>query len=116
MINKIGFVLWAENESLEKYTTDRNEAVFIPTEDFEYLIAEFRSVYPFACARYGRIEDSFDEYGRNYFSNEIGRQIVERIGRMKNDDPVVETFLREVIQWLNRQLRFADYLVVYGNL
>ena len=34
-IDKIGFILWAENKSLDKYVRSRDKSLFIQTSDFE---------------------------------------------------------------------------------
>ncbi len=117
-VNKIGFILWAENEHLTQYITSKAESVFIPTEDFQYVIKEFRAVFPVKRPFKDReiIEHHFDICGHNFFDNQTCRTIVERIARISNRDPKVERFLRELIQWFNVKLRFANYIMVYGNL
>lgn len=116
IINKIGFSLWAENATLDKYKTSKNDTVFIPTDDFEYIIEKFKAVFPLKHPYHERTEDGFDIYGTNYFDNATCRQIIENIGKMKNDNPYIEEFLREVIKWFNDKLRYADCIVVFGNL
>jgi len=108
-VDKIGFILWAENESLNKYITSKAESIFIQTKDFEYVINEFKSVLEI-------IDESFDIYGYNTFDNQTCRGIVNQIARIKTDDPKVEKFLRDLIKWFNVKLRFADSIAVFGNL
>ncbi|WP_298508080.1 hypothetical protein [uncultured Kordia sp.] len=113
-IHKIGFILWAENDSLDKYRTN-DKSLFIQAKDFDYIIDVFKSVYPIKDNR-GEIEHSFDILSNNYFDNKTGRIIVDRMSKIKTKDEGVELFLRNVIKWFKSKLRYADYIVIYGNL
>lgn len=105
-IDKIGFILWAENESLEKYASSSDGSLFIQTKDFEYVIDIFRSNDP----------ETFDITGHNRFDNTTMRKIVEQIARLKVKTSDEELFLRDLIKWFNSKLRYADKIVIYGNL
>ena len=117
-VDKIGFILWAENESLNKYITSKAGSIFIQTKDFNYVINEFKSVFPLKrpYKDVEIIDESFDIYGYNSFDNQTCRGIVSQIARIKTDDPKVEKFLRDLIKWFNVKLRFADSIAVFGNL
>lgn len=115
-IDKIGFILWAENESLDKYVTSRDKSLFIQSKDFEYVIDTFKSVFPLTDSETGEIQESFDIVSNNFFDNKTSGIIVDRMARIKTKDPNVESFLRDLIKWFNIQLRYADDIVVYGNL
>ncbi|BDD09979.1 hypothetical protein FUAX_24110 [Fulvitalea axinellae] len=115
-IDKIGFILWAENESLKKYVTARDKSLFIQTKDFEYVIDAFNSVFPLKDQDSGKTQNCLDIVGHNFFDNKTCRIIVERMAKIKTKDRHVESFLRDLIKWFNIQLRYADEIVVYGNL
>lgn len=115
-IDKIGFILWAENSNLDKYITSRDKSLFIQTRDFEYVIEAFKSVFPLKISNNNKIQDCFDVVSDNIFDNKTSRIIVERIAKIKTRDSNVESFLRDLIKWFNTQLRYADDIVVYGNL
>jgi|GEM_PF-106126 len=117
-VHKIGFILWAENQNLTQYITSKAESVFIQSKDFDYVIEEFQSVFPQKRPYKDSeiIDDCFCICSHNIFDNKTCRHIVKRIARIATDDPKVEKFLRDLIKWFNIKLRFADYIVVYGNL
>ena len=115
-IDKIGFVIWDENESLNEYETSRDRSLFIQAKDFEYIIDIIRSVYPIYDYDTKKVEDGFDIYGHNKFDNKIRKQIVNKISRIETNDLNVELFLRELIKWLNTKLRYANKIIIYGNL
>jgi hypothetical protein len=104
-IDKIGFILWTENESLNDYATSRDKSLFIQTKDFEYIINIIRT-----------FEKRFDTTGFNRFDNETMRKIVEQIARIETNDSDVESFFRALIKWLNSKLRYAHNIIIYGNL
>ena len=114
--SKIGFVLWPENAAGEFYKTAKRNDVFIHTEDFDIILKEFQSVFPLKNPWNNDIEDKFDPVGNNFFDNKTCRIIVEKISYIKNDDEKVQFFLKEVTNWLEDKLMYADYIVVYGNL
>jgi DNA-directed RNA polymerase subunit F len=104
-IDKIGFIIWAENDSLNDYATSRDKSLFIQTKDFEYImdiIREYRK--------------EFDTTGFNKFDNQTMRKIVEQIARIATNDSEVESFLRALIKWFNSKLRYAHNIIIYGNL
>ena len=115
-IDKIGFILWAENESLTEYVTSRDKSLFIQTKDFDYVMDVFKSVFPLKDADTNEIQECFDVVSQNYFDNKTSRIIVEEIAKIKTNDPDVECFLRDLVQWFNTRLRYANEIVVYGNL
>lgn len=45
--NEIGFILWPENLDGKRYKTIKPNYVFIPTDDFEYIIDYFQISFPF---------------------------------------------------------------------
>ncbi|TAE75144.1 MAG: hypothetical protein EAZ85_02930 [Bacteroidetes bacterium] len=114
--NEIGFILWAENNEGENYKTKKRNDAFIPTADFDYVITEFRSVFPLENLWNKNIDEHFDVCGHNYFDKKTCRIIIEKIKQKKSDELKITKFKNELIKWLNDKLTYAEYLVVYGNL
>lgn len=114
--SKIGFILWPANEDGKFYETEKRNDVFIQTEDFDIIIEAFNSVYPFISPHNGLIEDGFDYCGHNFFDHKTSVAIVQKISQIQTNDEKVKTFLKQVINWLNDKLPYADRIVVYGNL
>ena len=115
-IDKIGFILTAENEILDKYETSRDKSLFIQSKDFEYVIDAFESVFPLTDSETGEIQEFFDIVSDNFFDNKTSRIIVDKMAKIKTKDPNLESFLRDLIKWFNIQLRYADDIIVYGDL
>jgi hypothetical protein len=114
--NEIGFILWPENKNGENYKTKKLNNAFIPSGDFDYVINEFRSVFPLVNPWNKIMEKHFDVCGHNYFDNKTCRIIIEKIKQTKTDELNVTKFKNELIEWLNDKLTYADYLAVNGNL
>lgn len=57
--NEIGFILWPENKNGENYKTKKRNVAFIPTADFDYVINEFKSVFPLENPYNKNIEEYF---------------------------------------------------------
>ncbi|MVO09406.1 hypothetical protein GOQ30_09570 [Flavobacterium sp. TP390] len=114
--NEIGFILWPENSDGENYKTTKRNDAFIPSADFDYVIKEFQSVFPIENPWDKSIEVEFDVCGHNYFNKNICEIIIEKIKQAKTDELKVNKFKNDLIGWLNEKLKYADYIVVYGNL
>ena len=114
--NEIGFILWPENKDGENYKTKKRNDAFIPTADFDYVINEFRSVFPLENPWNKIIEEHFDVCGHNYFDNKTCKTIIEKIMEKKTEELKITKFKNELIEWLNDKLIYADYIAVYGNL
>ncbi len=108
--------MWEENEDLNKYITSRDRRLFIPTDDFDYVIDVFKSVFPIQNPNSSQLEESFDICGHNFFTNEICRVIVGKLAEIETENPNVEKFIRDLIKWFNIRSRYAKWIVVYGNL
>jgi len=115
-VDKIGFILWAENENLDTYVTSRDRSLFIQTKDFDYVMDVFKSVFPIKDQKGNIIDNHFSTTSSNFFDNKTSRIIVNRIAKINTKNANVESFLRDLIKWFNIQLRYADTIVVYGNL
>lgn len=114
--NEIGFILWPENRNGENYKTKKRNDAFIPSADFDYIINEFRSVFPLENPWNTNIEEHFDICGTNWFDNKTCRIIINKIRQAKIEELKVTKFKNELIEWLEDKLQYADYIVVYGNL
>ncbi len=114
--NEIGFILWPENKDGKNYKTKKRNDAFIPSADFDYVINEFKSVFPLTDPWDKTIEEYFDVCGHNYFDSKTCRIIMERIKKLKAGEPKVNKFLKQLIDWWDDKLNYADYIVVYGNL
>jgi hypothetical protein len=113
--NEIGYIIWPENKDGENYKTKKRNDAFIPSDDFEFKINEFKSVYPIKNP-WKSIEKSFDVCGHNYFNKVTCKFIINKISERNNDEVKIKKFKDEIINWLNDKLDYADYIVVYGNL
>lgn len=114
--NEIGFILWPEDKNGECYKTTKRNDAFIPTTDFDYVINEFKTVFPLENPWNKEMEESFDVCGHNYFDKSTCRIIVDAISPTKKDELKVAKFKAELTEWLNDKLVYAEYIVVYGNL
>ncbi len=114
--NEIGFILWPENKNGETYKTIKRNDVFIPTADFEYIIDEFKAVFPLKDPWTDTIEDYFDTCSHNSFNAETSNHILKKIKMITHEDDKVQLFLQEVITWFTKTLEYADYIIIYGNL
>jgi len=114
--NEIGFLLWPENKEGQHYKTTKRNDAFIPTADFDHILKEFESVFPLENSCSKDIIKCFDVCGYNYLDNTTCRIIIERMSQSKTSKPEVAKFKEDVINWLNDKLKYADHIVVYGNL
>lgn len=108
--NEIGFSLWPETASGECYKIGEKNNIFIPIDDFEYIISAFYIGFP------QKNQKRFDMCGYNYFDRVIGQQIAEKISEIETNSPIIKKFLREVKNWLFEKLEYSDIIVVCGNL
>ena len=104
--NAIGFILYFEDENGEPYKTVKRNDIFIPTMDFDYIIEEFKS----------NCSENFDIRAHNYFDRAQSELIMEGIDRIETKKQNVIEFLHDVKNWIQRNLKHAEILVVYGNL
>lgn len=113
--NEIGFILWLEKDG-ENYKTKKRNDAFIPTADFDYVINEFKSVFPLENPWNKSMEEYFDVCGHNYFDKKTCRIIIDKIEQTQTDDLKIMKFKNKLVEWLNDKLAYAEYLAVYGNL
>lgn len=114
--NEIGFVLWPETATREAYKSAKRNDIFIPTDDFDYILETFASAFPVYNPLTKEVETSFNVCGLNYFDNQTCTRVAERISRIECDDLPIKQFLQDVATWLNDTLKYAEYILVYGNL
>ncbi|MCL9806556.1 hypothetical protein NAT51_13555 [Flavobacterium amniphilum] len=114
--NEPGFILWPEDKNGTPYKTVKRNDAFIPASDFDYIIKAFQSVFPLHDSWNNTIEEHFDVCGDNYFDKEICSVILKKMSQLEINDPEVIKFIKEVTNWFNDKLNYADYIVVSGNL
>ena len=114
--NEIGFILWPENSKGERYKSLIRNDAFIPASDFDYILDDFRSVFPLENYFDQSIEECFDVCGENYFDKKILRLIIKKLTQKETKDLKAQNFINELITWLNDKLEYTDYIVIYGNL
>lgn len=112
----IGYSLYPEKSNGQEYTNKKKSEIFIPTDDFDYIIDTFQSVYPHKCPYSGEIEKAIYPCGYNAFENEKAQIILGEIKKINTTDPIVEDFLNAVKKWFENTLQYADIIVVEGNL
>lgn len=92
-------------------------SVFIPMEDFyEYLLEDFRAVFPLYQPQWDRVEDHFDATGRNLFEPLVCEKIIVRLRQRTFFDEKVKAFIQRVIADLEEKIPACEYIEVYGNL
>jgi hypothetical protein len=114
--NEIGFILWPTNKDGESYKTKKRNDVFTPAADFDYVINEFKSVFPLENPWNRMLEEHFDICGHNYFDKKTCKTIIKKIMKKNTEVVKINKFKNELIAWLNDKLIYADYIAVYGNL
>lgn len=88
--------------------------IFIHSEDFEWLLKAFESVFPVEFK--SEVQHHFDATGSNYFGREQVQQVISYIRTMAFEDEKVKLFAQKVADWLEKQLQYAKTIEVYGTL
>ena len=115
--NEIGFELWPMNAEGEEYKTVKRNDIFIPTADFDYIIEVFKSVFPQKDPITKNIQNYLYPCGFNHFDKSTCKLILEKIDQIGfNNKPEIEHFIKEVKEWFEDKLKYADIIAVYGNL
>lgn len=114
--NKIGLLLWTEDENGDEIPNAEEEYIFIPTEDFDFVINDFKSVFPLINPWTEMVENHFDACGNNYFNQENMKIIIQKLKSQLFESDKVENFKIELLNWLEEKSVAAPYIVVYGNL
>lgn len=114
--NKIGLLLWTEDENGDEIPNAEEEYIFIPTEDFDFVINDFKSVFPLINPWTEMVENHFDACGNNYFNQENMKIIIQKLKSQLFESDKVENFKIELLNWLEDKSVAAPYIVVYGNL
>ena len=92
-------------------------SVFIPMEDFdEYLLEDFRAVFPLYQPQWDRVEDHFDATARNLFEPSVCEKIIAQLRQRTFCDEKVKAFIQRVIADLEEKIPACAYIEVYGNL
>jgi len=88
-------------------------SIFIFWSDFAYLRAFIYQVYP---QRWDGGEDSFDNTSWNDIQKEEWRQILINMKNYKTNDRKLSAFYTFIINWIEEQLKWANYICIWGNL
>lgn len=110
-IDKDKNTMWEDwhigNECLVVYQTDYNRL----------LIPYFEKIYPFKEPITHTLETHFDACFDNWFNKENCYKIIELIQKdIENKTKKELQFYNSFIEWISKQLQFADGIVVDGNL
>ena len=110
----MGYIISALDADLNSVS---KRSVFIPMEDFdEYLLEDFRAVFPLYQPQWDRVEDHFDATGRNLFEPPVWEKIIVRLRQCTFGDEKVKAFIQRVIADLEEKIPACAYIEVYGNL
>ena len=110
----MGYIISALDADLNSVS---KRSVFIPMEDFdEYLLEDFRAVFPLYQPQWDRVEDHFDATVRNLFEPLVCEKIIARLRQRTFFDEKVKAFIQRVIADLEEKIPACEYIEVYGNL
>jgi len=116
-VREIGFSLWAEKLTGDRYKNENDGEIFIPYDDFKNIINQFKSVMPFVCPyNEGTIIEDFDHCGENYFDNKTCKTIVANVDKITTSDPDINLFFKNFTKWMKEKLTYAEIVIVDGNL
>ncbi len=108
--NKIGFIFFVENEQ----HNDKGINLFIPTEDFDYIIDIFRQTFPLKDNE-GDFQQNFEVCWENYFDKETCYKIIEKLAKIENEN-IQKCIIKDLIEWIKSQLWHNNWIIVEGNL
>ena len=104
--------------------TDLNKTpmLIVFRTDYEKLLWDYvTGIYPITDPRTNEIEQSFDPCFDNWIGKEDWNKIIEKIkallNRNHNRPPRLEKeFYYNFIEWIERELQWADIIVIDSNL
>ncbi|MBQ0152982.1 MAG: hypothetical protein KBS61_08840 [Chryseobacterium sp.] len=102
--NKIRLLLWTEDENGDEIPNAEEEYIFIPTEDFDFVINDYKSVFPLINPWTEMVENQFDACGNNYFNQENMKIIIQKLKSQLFESDKVENFKIELLNWLKKNL------------
>ena len=104
--NEIGFTLYTEKENGDTYKID--DCIFIPTDDFDYILKEVKQVFT--------MDNTFDLCFENYINKKDAQKLLAKIKHIQTNNTSVKSFLAKVIKWFEDALKYAQIIVISGNL
>lgn len=114
-VDKAGFLIWAEDENLERVQDKNNRTYFIPQDDFAYVVEIFRSLFPLFSPLTNEFEDSFDPCSDNYFDYNAVQKIVSDLRDLSFEDIKIMNFLEHLACCLEEKIQIGTYMIVFGN-
>jgi len=110
----------SENWAWEEWHTEIPLTIFVT--DYRQLLLEYIcEVYPTNDPTNHEIEQSFDECSFNFIGKDDWIKIIERIKillKRNNNRPskMEKEFYENFIEWVEKELKWANIIVVDGNL
>lgn len=95
-----------------------DECLVIYQTDYNILlIPYFEKIYPFKEPITDTLETHFDVCFDNWFNKKNCYKIIELIQKdIQNKTKKEQKFYNSFIEWVSKQLQFADGIVIEGNL
>lgn len=103
-------ITWEECHSAEPL-------IVFHTDYTSLLIDHFRIIYPTTDPTDGRLVEAFDECFDNWIGKEDWLKIMAQIKQKAHRFTELErAFYANVMEWLEKELEWADLILVEGNL
>lgn len=99
--------------SVDKRDYKAYDSIFIFWSDFAYLRPFIYQVYP---KRWNGEEDCFDDTGWNDIHKNEWLLILDNLKSYKTNDIKLSVFYAFIIEWIEEQLKWAEYICIWGNL
>lgn len=102
---------WHSKNQLTVYFTDYRQLLI------EYIC----EIYPIKEPRNNEIIQSFDECFDNWIGKDDWKKILERIKKKVNENnnrpsKIEKEFYENFMEWIEKELEWADIIIVEGNL
>lgn len=114
-VDKVGFLIWSEDENLVEVQHEKNRTYFIQQDDFTYVIEIFKSLFPLWSPQRNEFEDSFDPCSDNYFDYNAVQKIVSGLRDLSFEDIKIMNFLEHLACCLEEKIQVGTYVIVFGN-
>jgi len=109
-----------ENITWDEWHDKKPLTIFLT--DYKQLLLEYiHEIYPVKNPKNGEIMNSFDECFDNWIGKDDWKKIIgkikEKLSRNNNRPSKIEKeFYENFIEWIEKELEWADIIVVEGNL
>ena len=105
-------------ENMRREEWHSNNYLRVYASDYERLLPYFKKVFPLINPTNGEVQDFFDECWENWISVGDWEKIIafmkNDISSIKNNDEIL--FFNQFISWIEKQIEWADIIVIEGNL